>query len=842
MNEASLLNQRLYGAPGADGSFQPHLDWYGDFLSTFDQYGPFLPNVRDTLIMSSYVDENRSKGLKGLSLDILKHTQVSYEQVTTREMDRRQWDGLGRVVMMYEEEITTGSVEDGDFEVVGERPMVKVQRKMNQLSASEVFDYGCDDTICTVSLANHFQIMLEIEDTVDTWDEVETFPVYLAAQAFVDGVDFSHESMRKQEKEDDDAYDRSWPIVRDYLIKVGFDGTVTPKMIPVDQFDAILKERDCNEDKVLDFIPYKLSGIRLAFEIITGEEFLYEGQAVKVRTPSKWAKIIEPHHALLAVAVGKGDLATINDLISRHFDGEPKLDIGSSQQTAKLMYDYMKLQVICVNDPTDHQRMYDKPLVNALYAHRNFLAGKGPALGDIAKSMIRAKAKGDEDAIDYAIAFDETATDEIKRVLKAFVTMKKVFTRRSLFYKNYWAIKHWKTGKIHSSLNPCGAVTRRYSMARPNLQQLPKKGEAVKFRSHFIPHKRNAVICSIDFSGQELRLAADISGDVNMLACYVGRVLKDIHSITASTAMRMKWGDAVVDMYERDYGEEFQVIDDDAEREYALFMKLYKGKMTPASIRKQADDLRKDSKNVNFAAQFGGQALKLAMTLIMRVADAQLFLDARSLMFPGVDRMAGIKQRECMETGYAMTLGGARRHLAKFITSPNRQEASRAARQAWNFWVQGSAGEMTKLGMTRFWLSGAIYKYDAKFIAPIHDELVTSVVSEHAVDFLRIKHWCMTQPYATMTVPILGSISLGPNFAKQLETGDYYDANAINDAVYAVATAKELELDYQDTYSIVREGRELDWNRSDAIEFFISESAIGKSTQEVMKSMKEMAA
>jgi DNA polymerase-1 len=206
--------------------------------------------------------------------------------------------------------------------------------------------------------------------------------------------------------------------------------------------------------------------------------------------------------------------------------------------------------------------------------------------------------------------------------------------------------------------------------------------------------------------------------------------------------------------------------------------------------KKKADDLRKDSKNVNFAAQFGGQAVKLSETLIMSVEDAQLFLDARSAMFPEVDEAAIRAEDYCKKYGYALTMMGARRHLREAMISDDRWAASRAARQAWNMEIQGSAAEMTKLAMARLWKSGAIHKYDVRFIAPIHDELVTSVHRDHALEFIKIKHACMTAQYADMSnpndpnsVPIMGSISIGPNFADQIECGDWYIEENIREAL-----------------------------------------------------------
>ena len=273
-----------------------------------------------------------------------------------------------------------------------------------------------------------------------------------------------------------------------------------------------------------------------------------------------------------------------------------------------------------------------------------------------------------------------------------------------------------------------------------------------------------------------------------MLACYVGDNLKDLHSITAAGAMRMKWGSAEVDALFEQYGTD---LPRSTEGEYQLFLRLRAlGKGNP--ISKKADDLRKDSKNTNFASAYGGQALKLSETLIMKVTDAQLFLDARNSMFPGMDKAAKRAEEECMRTGYALTFMGVRRHLREAIMSDNKAIASRAARQAWNMEIQGSAGEQTKLAMSTLWTTGAFFRHDVRFFASIYDELVVSVHKDHAAAFIKEMHAAMTQPYSTMTVPVVGSISLGPDFGNQIECGDDYDLEKINAALNDIFSKQEI--------------------------------------------------
>jgi hypothetical protein len=50
-------------------------------------------------------------------------------------------------------------------------------RKMNQMSAEEVFAYGTDDTICTAAIYNYLRFMLEIEGTWQVYLDVDVEPM-----------------------------------------------------------------------------------------------------------------------------------------------------------------------------------------------------------------------------------------------------------------------------------------------------------------------------------------------------------------------------------------------------------------------------------------------------------------------------------------------------------------------------------------------------------------------------------------------------------------------------------------------------------------------------------------
>ena len=705
----------LYNEWGQDWQDDP--EWHG-----------FLPNVRDTRIMCSYADENMRSGLKERSAAVLGYQQTTYAEVTTKTDLLADLPAGGKLIKAVE--LAEGLVHHTK------------QYKMNERPAREVTAYGCDDTICTLALANFYRIKLELEKSWHVYEEVETLPAYVTALAFVQGIPFSQATMEQQITEDDATYDAAWATMRTFLLDKGWDGTVCPA-----------------------FTEWTPANIKEGYEIITGEKL-----DCKMRIIDKIGKHIGsledvPRADLISRLILDNDLAGFNAEVAHYFDGEPVLDTGSPKQMRKFLYQTIGTRIQLVNDCTAKEKQ-DKPDLARAVMKFN-MARRGKEIEEITpeeQALLLTKAKTDDSAVDFALAFDKENCPP--GILEAFQAMKKVATRRSLYYKKYPAFPHWKDGLIHANINQCATVTRRYSSSAPNVQQWPKKGEGVKFRKNIRPHKAGAVVGSIDFSGQELRLAADRSQDRNMLACYIGTKLKDIHSITAAGAMELKWGaDFVESLFN-----EFHLDRADEDGLYDLFVAARKSE----KYHKKADDHRKNAKNVNFAAQNGARAAKISETETMPLQDAQLFLDAREVMFPDVGVAAKRAEGIARDFGYAATLMGARRHLAHAILSDDRQESARAARQAWNFEIQGSAAEMTKLAMARLWQSGVMFRYDMQFFAPVHDELVFSVVYEDTLAVVREVHDCMTAKYATMAVPILGSISIGPNFGDQRECGDWF--------------------------------------------------------------------
>jgi DNA polymerase I-like protein with 3'-5' exonuclease and polymerase domains/5'-3' exonuclease len=695
----------------------------------------FLPNALDTKMEASYTNENIRNGLKLRSKVHLGYEQQTFEEVTTLEGPEGLLPPGGRLKEVVDEP-------------EGGQRIVRRQYKMRELSAEHVMAYGCDDTICTYALHNYFKLVMMLEHTWRVYLEVELDAAYQHAKNFVDGVDFSLQTMNALAAEDTETFDAAWAVVRSYLLKNGWQGTVPPLYGP----DSKVKDLK-GAYKIVKGLASK--GGFVGEDIMESddddlaEEELVVAEAdddeddegtlndpvlkTKVRTPKKLVDIArEDGQQLFAgqleQALG-GGWEKFTAWVQSHFTGEPQFKM-SPKQKGKLIYEVMKLPIRVRNKATKAMK---------------------------AKGIYEGNPKTDALAIEYAL---RDANPEQKAVLESLKLLQMVSTRRSLYYSKYPYFVHWKTGKIHPGHNQCETNTRRASSSKPNIQQLPKhqkiEGQAARYREVIVPHHPDAVIVSLDFDSQELRVIADYSRDDNMVACFVGDHKKSMHDLT---------GHGIAS------GKKLVTIT------YEEFVIAAKDKSHP--LYKVCKEYRALGKKVNFTTEFGAMAEKLAMTLLCSVEEAQAYIDAKEANFPGVRVWKDSVIEESKRIGYVTTKCGARRHLAEIYRGDDYWLKSKAERQSVNFKVQSSSAEMTKKAEGRMWRMGLTFKYDCVCIGPVHDEVVFSVLRKDLEAFIKDAHWCMTQPYGDMMIPILSSISFGPTFGHQAEIGTEPTAEAV---------------------------------------------------------------
>lgn len=100
----------------------------------------------------------------------------------------------------------------------------------------------------------------------------------------------------------------------------------------------------------------------------------------------------------------------------------------------------------------------------------------------------------------------------------------------STYGSNFLSNINLLTGRIHSSFRQVDTETGRMSSSDPNLQNIPR---SQAYRTPFqVQDPANYRMISADFSGQELRLLAQISGEEKFINAI--KEGKDIHSYSAS--------------------------------------------------------------------------------------------------------------------------------------------------------------------------------------------------------------------------------------------------------------------------------------------------------------------
>lgn len=719
--------------------------WYG-----------FVPNAIDTVVGASYVDENLKTGLKERSLHHLGYKQVTYDETTTKSGPVGTMTG-GQRLKDYPkimapavcQQIQTDLIDQETGEItVGWRDGAIItpalieqwedrQYKMNELTAKDVFDYGCDDTICTGALHTHYKLVMDIEQTWDTYMQVEQLPEYLTSLAYVQGIPMDMEVVKEMSKRDDAKYAAAWDILREFLIRKGWDGVVCP------EFEGDIEPSD----------------VKMVAEILGMSEFTTKKR--KLNAIAQDIRTQYPDQEVLATIVERNEVEALNNLVRANFTGEPQVNFGSPKQMQNLFYRVIGITPRLVTKMTEKQRQSDPIMAAAFKKRRQLKEGKDVTYTPEELDSLISKSSTDDTAVDTAIALDTDLTAESRSVLKAFKSIKEVMTRRGLYYVPYRMLPHWRDGRVHPVLNQSRAVTRRYSAEDPNVQQQPAHGEGVELRQSIPALEKDHVVVSLDFSGQELRIQAHESGDEALTSCYVGDNLRDVHTLTAVSAAVMVLGQDIT---------------------YAQFKANLKSE--DKAVADAASETRKSAKTVNFAAAYGAFADTVAIGLKSTVEIAQQFLDARSAAFPGLGIWVKKLEEEIGELGYATTMMGARRHLREALTSDNKWDHAGAMRQGVNHKIQGSAGEQTKLAMSRMWRAGLFTgKYRAQFYFPVHDEVVFSVHKDDAVDLTIEAHALMVKPYSTMTIPIESSIAIGRTFLCEHEVGSVPDQVKIRKAV-----------------------------------------------------------
>jgi len=243
--------------------------------------------------------------------------------------------------------------------------------------------------------------------------------------------------------------------------------------------------------------------------------------------------------------------------------------------------------------------------------------------------------------------------------------------------------------RLHTTFNQDVASTGRLSSTNPNLQNIPIRSElGRKIRQAFVADKGN-VLVSADYSQFELRLAAVMSGDQELIDDFNSGV--DIHAKTAS--------------------ELYDIALDDVNKTQ-----------------------RGNAKTINFSVLYGVSPHGLAANTGMSFGEAKDFIkkyfELRAPIRNYLDKILDQARKD----GYVETFYGRRRPTPD-VHSPNFVVRQAAERAAMNMPIQGTEADLMKRAMIDIdkKLDGV-----GEQILQIHDSIMVECPTENADQVAKI--------------------------------------------------------------------------------------------------------
>lgn len=222
-------------------------------------------------------------------------------------------------------------------------------------------------------------------------------------------------------------------------------------------------------------------------------------------------------------------------------------------------------------------------------------------------------------------------------------------------------------GYIHTTFNQDATATGRLSSTNPNLQNIPIRTELGRqIRDAFVPAPGN-VFVNADYSQFELRLAAVMAGEKQMIEDFNTDV--DIHAKTAAEVYNVPINE-----------------------------------VTPTQRRR--------AKVVNFGVLYGMSQHGLAAAANMSYGEAQHFIDEYYRIRPHIKEFMERTIRQAHGDGFVQTLFGRRRPTPD-VRSNNFAVRSAAERAAANMPIQGTEADLMKLAMLAVEKSLALVDIDS---------------------------------------------------------------------------------------------------------------------------------
>jgi DNA polymerase-1 len=276
-----------------------------------------------------------------------------------------------------------------------------------------------------------------------------------------------------------------------------------------------------------------------------------------------------------------------------------------------------------------------------------------------------------------------------------------------------------KNSRLHTTFALTVAQTGRLSSNDPNLQNIPVRTDLGKrIRTAFEAGKGN-VLVSADYSQFELRLAAYLCNDKELIDMFNKDV--DVHLATAA------------EIYERE----------------------------PEDVTK---NMRRDAKVVNFGVMYGLSTHGLVKATGMSYEQAQHFIKKYFEVRPHLKDYIDSVKESAQKDGFVTNIFGRRRPTPD-VHSSNFMVRESGIRAAVNMPFQGSAADIMKLAMSKVQDELDKNNKDARILLQIHDSLIVECPEHEAEDVAKILKTTMENTHK-LPVKLTVDTSIGKNWGE----------------------------------------------------------------------------
>lgn len=387
---------------------------------------------------------------------------------------------------------------------------------------------------------------------------------------------------------------------------------------------------------------------------------------------------------------------------------------------AKMEYEGIKLDTEYLHKMASKLEDQISDVEQQIYGHadQEFNISSPSQLADILFNKLLLPTQGvKKGKTGYSTAANELDKLRNQHPIIDLITEYREYTKLKSTYVDTLPTMVDEHSRLHTTFAMTVAQTGRLSSNDPNLQNIPVRTELGKhIRTAFVAGKGNVLI-SADYSQFELRLAAYLADDKELIQMFNDGA--DIHTATAAQV----------------YGR------------------------NPDEVTKQ---MRRDAKVINFGILYGMSAYGLSVATGMTREAAQHFIEKYfELRKPILDYINSLKKK-AQEDGYVETLHGRRRPTPD-VKSSNFMVRQAAERAAINMPIQGTEADLMKLAMVQ--IEEKLQGTGAKQLLQIHDSILVECPEKDGEQIAKLLKDTMENVYK-LPVELTVDTTVGKNWGE----------------------------------------------------------------------------